>query len=40
MTERYTTGARDDVLSALEDAERALLQAARRLTIALRALGA
>ena len=40
MTERYSTGARDDVLAALEDSERALVQAARRLTIALRALGA
>jgi len=38
MTERYTTGARDDVLAALEDAERALVQASRRLTVAGRAL--
>ncbi len=38
ITERYSTGARDDVLAALEDAERALVQASRRLTIALRAL--
>jgi hypothetical protein len=38
ITERYSSGVRDDVLAALEDAERALVQASRRLTIALRAL--
>ena len=40
MTERYSTGSRDDVVAALEEAERALLQASRRLTVAVRALGA
>ena len=34
----YSSGVRDDVLAALDDAERALVQASRRLTIALRAL--
>ena len=39
MTERYSSGTRDDVIAALEDAERALIQASRRLTVATRTLG-
>lgn len=38
ITERYMSGARDDVLAALEDAERSLLVASRRLSVAARAL--
>ena len=38
ITERYSSGARDDVLAALEGAERALVQASRRLEVAVRSL--
>ena len=38
ITERYSSGVRDDVLAALEEAERALVQARAGSTIALRAL--
>jgi hypothetical protein len=38
ITERYMSGARDDVLAALEDAERSLTVASRRLAVAMRAL--
>jgi hypothetical protein len=38
ILERYSGGARDDVLAALEGAERALIQASRRLDVATRAL--
>ena len=38
IIERYSSGTRDDVLAALEGAERALVQASRRLEVATRSL--